>query len=38
MQYMMLDDKYARMPWDEIDTVVFDIGGVLIAYTPDNYL
>ena len=31
MQYMMLDDKYARMPWDEIDTVVFDIGGVLIA-------
>ena len=38
MQYMMLDDKYARMPWDEIDTVVFDIGGVLIAYTPDKYL
>lgn len=38
MKYMMLDDKYARMPWDEIDTVVFDIGGVLIAYTPDKYL
>lgn len=38
MHLMMLDDQYAKMPWDKIDTVVFDIGGVLIAYTPDKYL
>jgi len=26
-----LDDRFERMPWDRIDTVVFDVGNVLIT-------
>ena len=35
---LMIDDKYASMPWDEIDTVVFDVGNVLLAWTPQEIL
>lgn len=29
-----LDDMYEKMPWDRIDSVVFDVGGVLIDLAP----
>ncbi len=29
---LMLDDKYTAMPWDEIDTVIFDVGNVLLSF------
>ena len=32
------DLEYESMPWDEVDTVVFDIGNVLIRYAPDNFV
>lgn len=32
---LMLDDKYETMPWDMIDTVLFDVGNVLLTYDPD---
>ena len=32
------DLAYETMPWDEVDTVVFDIGNVLIRYAPDNFV
>ncbi len=35
---LMIDDKYASMPWDEIDAVVFDVGNVLLAWTPEEQL
>ncbi|MBQ8555928.1 MAG: HAD family phosphatase [Clostridia bacterium] len=35
---LMIDDKYASMPWDEIDAVVFDIGNVLLRYIPAELL
>ena len=38
MSLLMIDDKYAKMPWDEIDTVVFDVGGVLVSFKPDAFL
>ena len=38
MPNLMLDDKYAKMPWDEIDAVVFDVGGVLVSFKPDEHL
>ena len=38
MSLLMLDDKYAKMPWDEIDTVVFDVGGVLVSFNPPAFL
>lgn len=38
MHYMMIDDKYARMPWDEIDAVVFDVGNVLLSFDPAGIL
>lgn len=34
----MIDERYAHMPWDEIDAVVFDIGRVLIEFTPEIYV
>ena len=34
MIQLMLDDRYASMPWDEIDTVVFDVGNVLLLWDP----
>ena len=30
----LLTDRYERMPWDEIDNVVYDIGNVLIRFDP----
>lgn len=35
---LMIDDKFSSMPWDEIDTVVFDVGNVLLAWTPQEIL
>ena len=35
---LMIDDKYESMPWDEIDTVVFDVGNVLLTWTPQELL
>lgn len=34
----MIDERYARMPWDEVDTVVFDVGDVLLHYAPEAEL
>ena len=38
MPKTMIDDLYPSMPWDEIDTVVFDVGNVLLRYVPDEIL
>lgn len=35
---LMIDDKYATMPWAEIDAVVFDVGNVLLAWTAQEQL
>lgn len=35
---LMIDDKYPSMPWDEIDAVVFDVGNVLLTWTPQELL
>lgn len=35
---LMIDDKYQKMPWDEIDTVVFDVGQVLLSFEPEKIL
>ena len=35
---LLLDDRYDAMPWDEIDTVVFDMGNVLLQWTADEVL
>ena len=32
------DKAHETMPWHHCDTVVFDIGGVLIYYAPDDFL
>ena len=32
------DRKYQSMPWHHCDSVVFDIGNVLIYYAPDDFL
>lgn len=34
MMLRMLDDCYERMPWGEIDNVVFDVGNVLLSFKP----
>lgn len=33
-----LNDLYAAMPWDQIDTVVFDVGNVLLTFVPQQIL
>lgn len=38
MNRLMIYDKYPSMPWDEIDTVVFDVGNVLLRYDPEEIL
>ena len=38
MLMLPLDAQYAAMPWDQIDTVVFDIGNVLVAFAPEEIL
>ena len=34
----MIDDIYNTMPWNEIDTVIFDVGQVLLSFEPGNIL
>lgn len=34
----MIDDKYPEMPWDELDTIVFDVGNVLLAFSPQQLM
>ena len=31
---MAINDRFDKMPWDEIDNVVFDVGNVLIHFEP----
>lgn len=33
-----IDDLYSHMPWDQIDAVVFDVGGILISMNPKKVL
>lgn len=35
---LMINDKFATMPWDEIDTIVFDVGNVLLSYQAQELL
>ena len=35
---LMIDDQYDRMPWDKIDTVVFDVGNVLLSWKAQELL
>ena len=35
---MMLNDRCSTMPWDAIDNVVFDVGNVLLAFSPERIL
>ena len=35
---LMIDDQYAKMPWDKIDTVIFDVGKVLLSFEPRKIL
>lgn len=35
---MRFDERFDAMPWDAVDAVVFDIGRVLIHFTPDTYV
>lgn len=35
---LMIDDQYAHMPWDKIDTVVFDVGNVLLSWKAQELL
>lgn len=33
-----IDESFQTMPWDEIDSVVFDIGNVLMYFSPHHVL
>ena len=33
-----IDDLYTSMPWDALDAVVFDVGNVLLSYSPQEEL
>lgn len=35
---LMLNDRFETMPWEEIDAVVFDVGNVLLTYSPPKLL
>lgn len=35
---LMIDDMYAKMPWDQIDAVVFDVGNVLLKWQAQELL
>lgn len=35
---LTIDSQYARMPWDQIDAVVFDVGQVLLRFVPSELL
>jgi len=34
MLRLTMDDRFERMPWEEIDAVVFDVGNVLVRFDP----
>ena len=38
MTMWTLDDRYETMPWDALDAVVFDVGNVLLSYSPEEEL
>lgn len=38
MNHLMIDDRCRAMPWDEVDAVVFDVGNVLLAFSPEGML
>ena len=35
---LLIDDQYNSMPWDAIDAIVFDVGNVLLQWTPEEQL
>ena len=35
---LIIDDKYSSMPWDDIDTVIFDVGNVLLMWNHTELL
>lgn len=35
---LRFDKQYETMPWHHCDSVVFDIGGILIYYSPEDFL
>ena len=35
---LMLDDLYTTAPWDQLDAVVFDVGNVLVRFSPEQVL
>lgn len=35
---LMIDDQYEQMPWNVLDSVVFDVGDVLLIYSPQDEL
>ena len=38
MEGTRFDQVYETMPWHKVDTVVFDIGNVLIRFAPEDFL
>ena len=35
---LMIDDRFDTMPWEQIDTVVFDVGNVLLSWQAQELL
>lgn len=35
---LTLDDRYDRIPWDELDNIVFDVGNVLLSFQSQELL
>jgi len=35
---IMIDDIYEKMPWAELDTIVFDVGQVLLSFEPEKVM
>ena len=38
MNLLTIDDRCSSIPWDEIDQVVFDVGNVLLTFSPQRIL
>lgn len=38
MTMWTIDDRCETMPWDALDAVVFDVGNVLLSYSPEEEL
>lgn len=38
MLKMTLDDQFASIPWDALDAIVFDVGNVLVTFSPEKIL